>query len=150
MAGSGLVTAGESTKNWAGLTGVNSRDYTTWNVGTQFGYAGFTVGGNYTDAGSLNTLAGQNNDQTAWSAGLGYKFDRASFAGSYLEAQGYNNSSVTGSVYSDSYEAYGFGAGYSLFDGMTTSVDATFFKQEQTAGLDTEGHVVILSNRVAF
>lgn len=144
--------------------GQSARDFSLWEVGGQVGYAGFTVGGNYTDAGRLLTVAGQDNKQQVFSVGASYKFDRASVAGSYLLGSGYNNmqfgalatandstTPASWQNYSAGYQAWGIGAGYSLFDGMTTSVDATFFKQERPAGVgNDEGHVVILSNRIAF
>lgn len=160
------LSTGEGTANTIGTgTGV-ARDYTAWDVGGQLGYAGFTVGGNYTDAGRFLTSAGQDRTQRVWTVGASYKFDRASVAGSYLNGKGYNNAgAVAGGTafanvapaigsdnYSGNYSAWGIGAGYSVFDGMTTSVDATFFNQQATAGgaAKNEGHVVILSNRVAF
>lgn len=159
-----VLTNGEKNGSLVDPTGTfdgMTRDFTAWDAGAQLGYAGFTVGGNYTDAGSFAAAQGQTRDQHAWSAGASYKFDRASFAGSYLKARGYGNQAFGSagtnvaitSPTSDfaSYEAYGVGAGYSLFDGMTTSVDAVFFKQERLdTGERDEGHVIILSNRVAF
>ncbi len=49
------------------------------------------------------------------------------------------------------YTAWGVGAGYSLFDGMVTSVDAVFYNQDTPTGVnENDGHVVILSNRISF
>ncbi len=170
LAGFVVNTADGSNLAAPGLTAAgsqSSRSFTSWELGAQLGYAGFTLGGGYTDAGSYNTTGAQNNDQYVWNVGLGYKFDRASIAGSYLRGAGYNNSGFGGSTlaatntagpvpaafqnYVSDYSAWGIGAGYSLFDGMTTSIDAVFFDQNRPAGVgDTDGHVVILSNRVAF
>lgn len=159
------LNTGDATANTIGATTVAARDYTAWDIGAQVGYAGFTVGGNYTDAGRFMTATGQDRDQHAWTVGATYKFDRASVGGSYLSGEGYNNAGVvagsTGFANAapalttdnrvDDYTAWGIGAGYSVFDGMTTSVDAVFFDQERPAGVgNSEGHVVILSNRVAF
>ncbi len=163
-----VVQTAESTNAALATTAATARDFTSWDVGAQLGYAGFTVGGNYTDAGRFNTTAAQNADQHVWSVGATYKFDRASVGGSYLQGRGYNNAgAVAGSTgfnnaavaggtakdvnYVDDYTVWGLGAGYSLFEGMTTSVDTAFFKQERPSGAgNSEGHVVILSNRVAF
>ena len=163
-----VVQTAEATGRAVGASVGSAEDFTSWDVGAQLGYAGFTVGGNYTDAGRYNTTSAQNADQHVWSAGATYKFDRASFGGSYLNGRGYNNfGAVAGSTgfsnaavaggtakdvnYVDSYEVFGIGAGYSMFEGMTTSVDTAFFKQERPSGAgNSEGHVVILSNRVAF
>ena len=160
-----VVQTAEGTNGTIGATNVTPRDFTSWYIGAQLGYAGFTVGGNYTDAGRFNTGAAQNSEQNVWSVGATYKFDRASVGGSYLQGKGYNNQGAVGGAtgfstlavgaatdnYVDSYTVWGIGAGYSLFEGMTTSVDTAFFKQERPAGVgNSEGHVVILSNRVAF
>ncbi|MBY0429364.1 MAG: porin, partial [Alphaproteobacteria bacterium] len=143
-----VVQTAEGTNGNVGTLAGTARDFTSWDVGAQLGYAGFTVGGNYTDAGRFNTTAAQNADQHVWSAGATYKFDRASVGGSYLSGRGYNNqravagatgfsnAAVAGGTardvnYVDSYEVWGIGAGYSLFEGMTTSVDTAFFKQER-------------------
>lgn len=151
-----VVTTGDHNNGL--LAGFAQNDFTSYDAGAQIGYAGFTVGGNYTDAGRFGTVKGQNRQQNDYSLGASYKFDRASFAGSYLNGRGYGNAvfglpaTVTTSSANDAaYTAYGFGAGYSLFDGMTTSVDAVFFQQNrQDTVVRDEGHVVILSNRVAF
>jgi outer membrane protein OmpU len=138
------------------------RDYSSWGLGAQVGYAGFTVGGNYTDAGDYNKTQAQTDEQTSWTVGASYKFDRASIAASYLAAEGYNNmlngtataASGAQSNYVSDYSAWGIGAGYSLFDGMVTSVDAVFFEQDASGTVagnrDVSGHVVILSNRISF
>lgn len=160
VAGFALHTA-DPTNNttWSG-SGVRARAFTAWDAGAQASYAGFTVGGSYADAGRYNTdFAGvQNKGQTVWNVGATYKFDRASVGGSYLNGEGYNNRGFGGAVATnnsnrvDEYEAWGIGAGYSLFDGMVTSVDAVFFDQNRLglAGDDRDGRVVIISNRVAF
>jgi hypothetical protein len=128
--------------------------FTSWNVGAQVGYAGFAFGGNYVDAGSYNKTVTQSGDQNAWSVGASYKFDRASIAGSYLRGHGFNNQAVliAGDNRDVNYSAWGIGAGYSLFDGMVTSVDAVFYNQDTPTGGagDNDGHVVILSNRISF
>ncbi len=151
-----VVTTADNVDNMT-FNGDPVHDYTTWDLGGQVGYAGFTVGGNYTDGGRYNTTALQTRDQHVWSVGASYKFDRASIAGSYLSGEGYNNmfgtaTATSASNYADHYRAWGIGAGYSLFDGMVTSVDAVFFKQDGPTGgvTDTDGHVVILSNRISF
>lgn len=139
-------------------------DFTSWGIGAQVGYAGFAIGGSYVDAGSYNATALQDDDQSVWSVGASYKFDRASIAGSYLEGSGYQNmlggaiagGDASSDNYVDHYRAWGIGAGYSLFDGMVTSVDAVFYKQEGRIGAgaagsaDNDGHVIILSNRISF
>ena len=76
-----VVQTAEGTTATVGATTVMPRDFTSWDVGAQLGYAGFTVGGNYTDAGRFNTAATQGKDQHVWSVGATYKFDRASVGG---------------------------------------------------------------------
>ncbi len=72
----------------------------------------------------------------------------------YLRGHGFNNQAVliAGDNRDVNYSAWGIGAGYSLFDGMVTSVDAVFYNQDTPTGGagDNDGHVVILSNRISF
>jgi hypothetical protein len=153
--GAVVTTAENVTGRTLGGAAIN--DFTSWSVGGQVGYAGFAVGGNYTDAGSYNKNVTQTGDQNAWSVGASYKFDRASIAGSYLRGHGFNNSiaaanAIAGDNNDVSYRAWGIGAGYSLFDGMVTSVDAVFYDQDTPTGgaNNNDGHVIILSNRISF
>jgi hypothetical protein len=162
------VHTGEGTNNFTtwdtgGSITNGAQDFFAWDIGAQVSYAGFTVGGSYADAGRYNTDRGgvQNRDQTVWTAGATYKFDRASIGGSYLNGEGYSPNFAAAAVgpannsfYVQDYEAWGIGAGYSLFDGMVTSVDAVWYDQDRPAAGagsgDVDGYVVILSNRVAF
>ncbi|MBI3420164.1 MAG: porin, partial [Proteobacteria bacterium] len=64
-----VVTTGQGLKTATFTNSGAIRDFTTWNVGGQVGYAGFTVGGNYVDGGHYNAGAGQNRDQQVCSVG---------------------------------------------------------------------------------
>jgi hypothetical protein len=146
-----VVTTADNTNTT--FVGAVHNGFTSWNVGAQIGYAGFAVGGNYVDAGNYNKSVAEHGNQDVWSVGASYKFDRASVAGSYLHGHGFNNNAifVAGDNNDTNYTAWGIGAGYSLFDGMVTSVDAVFYDQDTPTGAgNNDGHVVILSNRIAF
>jgi outer membrane protein OmpU len=139
---SGLMTTADAdTKYTAGL-----KDFTSWGLGAQVNYAGVTVGGSYVDPGSFNKVTGNSLDQHVWNVGAKYEFGRTALAASFLRGQGY-----TGFGYVNDYKAYGVGATYALFPGMTTAVDAMMFNQDANANaFDNDGHVVILSQKLAF
>lgn len=138
------------------------RDFTAWGVGGQVGYAGFTVGGSYYDAGRFNTVSGQNKDQISYTVGVTYEVDNIEAGFSYLGGEGYSTSSLltdttsgvstNNAAYIKDYTAYGFGAGYTWFPGMKTQVDAVFYDQEHQTrtAFDNEGQVVILSQKFTF
>jgi len=144
-------------------TSAPVRDYTLWGVGAQAMYAGFTLGGSFVDAGNMGTYVGQNNSQNVWNIGLKYEFDKVAVAASYMDGQGYfnntfrndpfpatNTSDAAGS-YVEDYEAFGVGASYTWFPGLTTAADAVFFEQSRAniSGND-QGHVLMLSQKMTF
>lgn len=102
------------------------RSYTTWGLGTQAMYAGFTLGASYVDAGRAYTATGEDDDQNVWTLGLKYEFDKVAVAASYLDAEsnGLDNSAI------------GLGAAYTWFPGLTTSADAVFFDQDGTVSTE--------------
>lgn len=143
------------------------RDFTAYMFGGQVGYAGFTIGGSYADVGNFATVTGQNDDQSVWTAGIKYEWDKLGVAFSYLGGEGYYNSfarqgstalnTINDVNYVESFNAYGFGATYNWFPGLSTSLDTVFFTQERAdraavgdAFDDNDGHVVVLSQKLTF
>jgi len=146
------VGEGEGTKSTSGSWA--SRDYTVWGLGASAKYTDFTLGGSYVDAGHLGTAMGQEEDQDVWTVGLKYTgFDKIELATNYMSGEGYYNT-LTGSGISDyveDFDAYGFGATYTWFPGLTTAADAVFFSQDRKDNTsDNEGHVLMLSQKMAF
>lgn len=140
---SGLVTTGDAEVEF----GPNYQDFTAWALGAQFGYAGFTVGGSYYDAGDFMALVGQNQDQNVWSVGATYEFGKAGVGVSYVDGQGY----TPGLGYIDGYTAVGIGGEYNWMPGLVTAADVVFFDQDATiAANNNDGQVFLLSQRVNF
>lgn len=143
------VGEGEGTKSTTNF----SRDYTVWGLGADAKYAGFTLGTSYVDAGHMSTAPGQEEDQNVWTVGLKYGFDKVELAASYMDGEGYYNglAGVVDSDYVKSFDAFGLGATYTWFPGLTTAADAVFFDQERKdATSDNDGHVLMLSQKMSF
>lgn len=147
------------------LTGATPDDFTSWGIGGQLSYAGFTAGGSFVDAGSFgavtNTNAAainQNKTQYTWSAGLKYEMDKYAIAASYLNGRGYVNS-FTGAAaptanntnYVSYFNAYGVGGAYTWFPGMATQLDYVhFYQKRQDVASRNAGDVVVLSQKLTF
>jgi len=148
------------------LNGTPPRDFTSWGIGAQAMYAGFTLGGSYVDAGSFMAGNLQNKDQHVWTAGLKYEFDKVALAVNGMRGEGYNNGfAATGNVstanrvnYVKDFSAIGLGATYTWFPGLTTTADVVMFDQQRddtvnSAG-DTDrpnaGQVLMLSQKITF
>jgi len=158
-----VITANADNSN---LTNAAYKEFTSWGLGAQLAYAGFTVGGNYQDAGSFgavtNTATGveQNKDQHTWSAGVKYEAAKWAAAFSYLSGSGYNNAFVSAAApaantsnYVKDFNAYGVGGTYTWFPGMATQLDYVHFSQERAdsvAGQKNAGNVVVLSQKLTF
>lgn len=134
------------------------RDFTLWGVGAQAMYAGFTLGGSYVDAGHMNQAkrTAENKEQNVWTIGLKYEFDKVALAANYLSGEGYfdliNTDGGTATTqYVKEFDAVGLGATYTWFPGLTSAADAVFFEQKrETENLKNIGHVLMLSQKMAF
>lgn len=136
------------------------RDATVWGLGAQAMYAGFTLGGSYVDGGhyGVDKDEGKVKEQNAWTMGLKYTFDKVALAANYMHAKGYAtiDSSTGGTVpagtfqYVEDFSAVGLGATYTWFPGLTSAADAVFFDQDPQAGVNNKGHVLMLSQKMAF
>jgi len=142
------------------VAGAKTRDFTSWGVGTQLAYAGFTVGGSYVDAGSYATVESatvtQDKNQHSWTAGLKYEVSKWAAAFSYLNGEGYFSSLggavTTSSVnYVKDFNAYSVGGAYNWFPGMATQLDYVHFTQERSdITSKNAGNVVVLSQKLTF
>ncbi|NCC03662.1 MAG: porin [Proteobacteria bacterium] len=125
---------------------TGTRDFTAWGMGAQAMYAGFTLGGSYVDVGHMNTATTEDKDQNVWNIGLSYEMDKVELAANYMDAKAYS-----GNTYYDDSSAIGLGATYTWFPGLTTAADAVFFNQNnQATGINNEGHVLMLSQKMTF
>jgi len=146
---------------YAPAAGHGFRDFTSWGAGTQVGLnslPGFTLGGSYEDLGHYGTTHGQNREQDVWSFGGKYEFDKVAVAANYITASEYDNlllgneaRALTDTNYVNSFNAYGFGATYTWFPGLTTSGDAVFFDQSVANNNDhNNGYVLLVAQKLTF
>lgn len=141
-----------------GLAGQGAQDFTSWGLGGQVGFAGFTVGASYTDLGSYNTVHNQNKSQDVATIGGKYEFDKVGVAASWLTGEGYANyipgnvaQNGTDTNYVSSFNAWSVGAVYTWFPGLSSNVDGVLFRQSDDSVTDhNNGYVVLVSQRLAF
>lgn len=137
------------------------QDFTSWGLGAQLGLTGLpglTVGGSYQDLGRYGTSHGQNKTQDLYTVGAKYEFDKVGVGVSYLTSSQYDNllnagfaTTTTKTNYVSSYNAWGIGATYTWFPGLTTSADGVMFEQGVTNQTDNnDGYVLLVSQRLAF
>jgi len=147
--------------NYAPATGNNSpfQSFTAWGLGTQVAFSGFTVGGSYNDLGHYGATHGQNKSQQNFTLGGKYEMDKVAVGISWLNGQGYDNllavpaaGTVTGTNYVGSFNAYGAGATYTWFPGLTSAVDGVIFNQDvdTVAGGHNDGYVFLVSQKLTF
>jgi len=130
------------------------QDFTSWGVGGQVGFGGFTVGGSYNDAGDFLAPVGTDDDQYTWSLGGTYEFGKAGVGISYLQGAGW----TTGLGYIQNYTSVGVGGEYNWLPGLVTSADFVYYDQAERASSvgstpadnDNNGYVFLLSQRVNF
>ena len=142
--------------------GGTAQDFTAWGLGTQFGFGGFTVGGSWNDMGRYMATHGQNKTQETWTLGGKYEFDKVGVGVSWLNGQGYDNmlnssfgitgaNTVNTTNYVSSFNAYGAGATYTWFPGLTSNVDGVFFAQDVRDARDhNDGYVLLISQKMTF
>jgi hypothetical protein len=164
---SGLATEAQSNDDvfFAGAVTNHAlaTDYLTLGLGAQVNYAGFTLGGSYSNGGHYDAAKGEDKPQDMWTAGLKYDMDKASFAINGELGEGYDIAWGTGAGVAKSgdsasnpdyirqYDALGFGATYTWFPGLVSGVDVVFFNQDgEYSSEGDSGVVAILSQRVNF
>ncbi len=157
----GSTVLGGSTATTSVTPAGKAQDFTAWGLGAQAGYNGFTVGGSYTDLGRYNTAHGQNREQDVWTVGGKYEFDKVGVALNYLSGQGYANyldtagsantaATANGMNYVSGFDAYGAGATYTWFPGLTSAIDGVMFSQQANQVEHNDGYVVLVSQKLAF
>ncbi len=142
-----------------GVGSTQFQDFTAWGVGTQVGFNGFTVGGSYNSMGRYGTVHGQNRDQSSFTLGGKYEMDKVAVGISWLTGEGYDNmlatsttaSTVNGTNYVSSFNAYGIGATrYTWFPGLTSALDGVMFNQNANTQDHNDGYVVMVSQKLTF
>ena len=170
---SATMSTGARNGESASGTAASLRDFTSWGLGGQFMFAGFTFGGSYVDAGRYGTVEGQNKAQDSFTIGAKYEFDKVALAINGLEGRGYNNgfrvngnglggaaftglNSTDHTNYVKDFKALGLGATYTWFPGLTTAADAVMFRQNRADNIGgvaadkDDGHVVMITQKITF
>jgi outer membrane protein OmpU len=138
--------------------GVKAMDFTSWGLGAQVNYSGFTIGGSYVDEGSYMATQGQDKGQDVFTLGGKYEFDKVGVGVSWLNGEGYDNLIAGGTStvadtanYVSRFNALGAGATYTWFPGLSSNIDGVMFSQKVTDQSDhNDGYVLLLSQRLAF
>lgn len=160
---SGYTLGGGAGGTLAGIGG-GTRDFNSWGLGTQVAFNGFTVGGAYNSLGNYNVVKGQDNNQHSYNVGAKYEFDKVGVALNWLHGKGYDNLLGTGTTAASTaantnwvknYNAYGAGATYTWFPGLTSNLDGVLFNQavaDPAVGTDNKagGYTLLVSQRLAF
>ena len=135
--------------------GTSVEDLRSWQVGAQIGYAGFALGGSYTDFGDSGQVqsATTNNDKArVWVVGAQYTAGPIVVGANYKNGQDAGSLAVPGKR---KLEVYEIGAGYTVAPGLTLQAQYDYFQADSdrttvTNNLDDEGHVVLVRTILAF
>ena len=129
----------------------NFKDMNAWQVGAQVGYAGFAVGGSYTDYGKSgqNQIPGRFTERTFnWTAGVQYTTGPIVVGANYKYGQDAGSTLIPGKR---KLEVYEVGAGYTVAPGLTLQAQYDYFKSDNETGVpDDKGNVVLLRSVLAF
>ena len=159
----GAINAVAGANLVAGSRGVNStsaanlKDFVAYGSGLNLGYNNFTAGGSYENAGSYAATKGQNKVQDVWTLGGKYEQDKVAVALNALDGRGYFNAlklpggSASTNAYVRDFRAYGLGATYTWFPGLTSAFDAVSFDQKRgDITAKDQGEVVMVSQKITF
>lgn len=125
------------------------RDFTSWGLGAQAAYQGFTLGANYTDNGHYNTVVTETKNQQTYAVGLTYELNKVAVGVDYLNAKGYSDAAFANG-YVKTFNKYGVGGTYTWAPGLTTTVNGVLFNQKTQAGVENDGYVLLVSQKLAF
>ncbi len=146
----------------ADVAGASYKDLRAWQAGAQVGFAGFTVGGSYTDWGKsgltkASTLAGlpvSRDNANVWQVGAQYT------VGPIVVGAGWMRGTDSGSLVvagKRKLEVYEIGASYTVAPGFAVQAQYDYFKSESdlpatlaSGDRDDKGSIVILRTTLAF
>ena len=144
----GFIGASATESN---LATDNFKDMNAWQVGAQVGYAGFAIGGSYTDFGKAgqNQIPGRFTERTFnWTAGVQYTTGPIVVGANYKYGQDAGSTLIPGKR---KLEVYEVGAGYTVAPGLTLQAQYDYFKSDNETGVpDDKGNVVLLRSVLAF
>ncbi|MCW2238170.1 porin [Azospirillum canadense] len=140
-----------------GVAGDRYEDLNAWQVGAQVGYAGFSVGGSYTDYGKSgqNKIAGNFTEDTRnYTAGVQYTTGPLVVGFNYKFGADAGSVALAGSRHLNVYEV---GVGYTVAPGLTLQAQYDYFDSKSdkpttavSGTPDDTGHVVLVRSVLAF
>ncbi len=141
----------------SGAVTDNFKDLNAWQLGAQVGYAGFAIGGSYTDFGKSgqNQIANRFTEKTSnWVVGAQYTAGPIVVGANYKYGQDAGSTLVPGKR---KLEVYEIGAGYTVAPGLTLQAQYDFYKADSdkvatvaSGSPDDEGHVFLVRSVLAF
>jgi len=166
----GATIIGATGQDLGAVGGPSLEDFTAWQAGAQFGYAGFKLGGGYIDAGDYNAVSGQpltSGDSNAWHVGISYTAGPVAVGLTYADAKGFKGGPDVAAgipaTYATSYKTYGGGAAYTIAPGLTVQADIMYVDEDLrdvvvgpagfvtgTTTTSNEGFVAVFSTRLDF
>jgi len=136
-------------------TGSGLEDISAYTLGAQLGYAGFTLGGGYTDNGDSGQTAGGTDDNVSnWNLGLTYNADNWGVGINYIDVDFDETAvplGVTGATGAGGdFTAWGVGGTYKVAPGLTAGADFVSYDRDRVTGTDTDGYALVTEVKVAF
>jgi predicted porin len=149
---SGFYQFGSATRETTG-TAINSfKDLSSYTLAANVGFAGFKVGGMYTNAGKsgyAKAFTAGADEQETWIVGANYTMGPVILAANYQRYEDAGDPSLAGNSKLDLYQA---GVTYVIAPGLTAGLEYSYFKaREREIGPgSTKGNIVMIDTRLAF
>lgn len=149
LAASGAYMGGE-------VQGTGLEDLTAWQLGAQVGYAGFILGGGYTNRGETGQASNAlyNEDQEVWAVGIQYT------TGPIVAGFGYTHGSDVGASAATlgdrEQDYYTVGVSYTVAPGLSVGLEYSYIELENDEGgaantaNDDESSVIIARTVLRF
>ena len=144
--------AGYYTGEASDVSGARYRNLNAWQAGAQLGYAGFTVGGSYTDWGKSGARKGVANVNAenggAWQVGAQYTVGPIVVGGGWMYGKDSGDLSVAGKREVNVYE---IGVSYTVAPGLAVQAQYDYFDADSDIrALSDKGSVIELRTTLAF
>jgi len=123
--------------------GAQTEDTSEWSLGTQVGFAGFTVGGGYRQQEDIGGVA--DIDKKTWS--LGVKYGMGPWAVGIQYSEGTNEAP---GVADTTLENWVIGGQYTLGPGITAFGGVEFYDNETSSGLSGDSSVYFVGTALSF
>lgn len=129
---------GTSRGTGTGASKTNYNDLEAYQIGTQLGYAGFTVGASYLNAGRsgyARTAGLKLSDQEVYTAGISYETGPVIIGFNYAHGEDAGDVTVAGRRTANMYSV---GATYKLAPGFTTSLEYVLSNTDNERGYGSD------------